>query len=501
MGKKDRRAAGMPTGRAPLSPRAVGWALGLICVLALGLRLLPAYQSLWYDEMYTMQNFIAQPWGHVLGFSAPAGQRVSYSPNNHVLFTILAKLVSPDDRDATLEIRLPSILAGALTPLVLAWPLRKERPGASLLLAVLVALHPWHVAFSAYARGYALLLLLAALATHCIPRRRAWLDWRYALLAAGAIYTHPLGVLVLPGNALWALWRGEARWTFVRSAAAGAVIALLLYAPFLRGLGGSVSEGAPSLGFAELVQGTLRHVQAGYDAGGIVNLLLPALVLIAGTVVAWRGNLLRQTTLCFAGMTLAGALLAVFYRPAGEVRAMLWLVPLYCIGATALLGGAVGEASQGAPGSRWGGWTMRLASYALMALMLVHVHYIAQTPAQPIRDAIMAAREEFGESAVLIGVDMGAAEAHFLYMQPGRTRGLDGYAYKLEKLREIEDGTPGRKLAVLVFYEAYMDREPHRQEMRRHLRENYREAMRLPGRISPAVVYLRNGAMKSGAGK
>ena len=72
------------TNPSPRWPAAVLLGIGL---LALALRLPAMFHSLWYDEMYTLRMYIQQPWSH-----AVAGE---YSPNNHVLFTLLAKLITP----------------------------------------------------------------------------------------------------------------------------------------------------------------------------------------------------------------------------------------------------------------------------------------------------------------------------------------------------------------------------------------------------------------------
>src|SRR6476660_7493553 len=82
-----------------------------IVILALLMRAAPLAQSLWYDEMGTLVNFVGQPWSSIV--------RGEYSPNNHILFTLLAKLVTPesgDIADMTILLRLPSLIAGSLVP-------------------------------------------------------------------------------------------------------------------------------------------------------------------------------------------------------------------------------------------------------------------------------------------------------------------------------------------------------------------------------------------------
>ena len=84
----------------------------MIFILALLLRAPALGQSLWYDEIVTLFNYVLQPWSAIV-----KGQ---YSPNNHILFSLLAKLITPENGDVgdiTILLRLPSFIAGALVPI------------------------------------------------------------------------------------------------------------------------------------------------------------------------------------------------------------------------------------------------------------------------------------------------------------------------------------------------------------------------------------------------
>src|SRR5215212_1961110 len=67
--------------------------------LALALRLPAAMQSLWYDELSTLIYYISGSWSQIV--------QGRYSPNNHILFNLLAKLCSTDYGNVALQIRLP----------------------------------------------------------------------------------------------------------------------------------------------------------------------------------------------------------------------------------------------------------------------------------------------------------------------------------------------------------------------------------------------------------
>jgi mannosyltransferase len=74
-----------------------------------------------------------------------------------------------------------------------------------LLAALLLAVHPAHVAYSQEARGYALAILLCLLSTRLFVRVMESPGWGYAalyaLVSALAIYTHFFAVLILAAQA------------------------------------------------------------------------------------------------------------------------------------------------------------------------------------------------------------------------------------------------------------------------------------------------------------
>src|SRR5881394_1026921 len=63
----------------------------IVVFIAVLLRAPALGQSLWYDELVTLANFVSRPWSAIV--------RGEYSPNNHILFTLLAKIVTPENGD------------------------------------------------------------------------------------------------------------------------------------------------------------------------------------------------------------------------------------------------------------------------------------------------------------------------------------------------------------------------------------------------------------------
>lgn len=162
-------------------------ALALILALALGLRLFKADASLWYDEIFTVVNFVR----------LPTAQLVSTfdSLNNHMLYSLLAQISVGVLGENPLALRLPAILFG-LGSIIVQWRIarRVTGPVSALIIALLLALSYHHVWFSQNARGYTGLLFFCSAATWAFIKgleKPGWRIWTgYGLLVAAAMYTH-----------------------------------------------------------------------------------------------------------------------------------------------------------------------------------------------------------------------------------------------------------------------------------------------------------------------
>jgi len=94
-----------------------------------------------------------------------------------------------------------------------------------LVAALLLAVHPAHVAYSQEARGYTLAILLCLLSTRLFVRMMELPGWNmvalYALVSTLAIYTHFLAALIFPAQAVSLLaWRKGLPWRRLLVAAA-----------------------------------------------------------------------------------------------------------------------------------------------------------------------------------------------------------------------------------------------------------------------------------------
>jgi hypothetical protein len=322
----------------------------ILFALALSLRLIHFQQSLWGDEMNALLEYISGPWSKIV---APAAGR--YVPNDHVLFTILAKLCFQIGGGGARNlgspmvaglIRLPSLIAGALAPIALAWPMRRRAPLLAILVALLAAINPWLIAFSDEARGYSLMILLGIIATNLLPDgRRRW-PIGYAITMAAAIYTVQVaGVLLITHFLVVMMLRRTAIGAWVRGALLVVILSMLLLLPMARGIAfyyqhpmtmtadlGDLANQLPRFAFAG------QFVPDGMDPlihrpdpyRGATYWLLPVLVLIVGSRLAWRQAELKILVAVMAVATLLLFLIGLINPESAQVRfapwCALWLI-------------------------------------------------------------------------------------------------------------------------------------------------------------------------------
>jgi hypothetical protein len=312
--------------------------LGVI-LLGLAVRLPHLDQSLWYDEMTTLTQYVLAPWSKVL--AARAGQ---YVPNNHVLHTILAKLLYQSGSISIHleDLRLVALLAGVLVPIALAWPLRRSDPLIALVIAIVATLHPWLVDFSVEARGYSLVLLLGIIATNLLPtglaasaasERARWI--RYALALSLAIYTIPLAILLIPahGIAVFVVHRSKII-SWIKGATLALLLSILLYLPMYPGLRSYYRNPYPTtMGYREFLNALPRFAMTGIAVphSPAIFWALPVITIIIGSVLGWSRAVFRPTLVTMGVATLLGVLLPLVIPAATEVRFVPWILPWFCI--------------------------------------------------------------------------------------------------------------------------------------------------------------------------
>jgi hypothetical protein len=322
-----------------LSIRVVGERQAIWLVTAVGAicRLAALRQPMRYDEAVTWAYFVGRGWGEIVS---------SYPfPNNHVFFSLLAKLASSPAPFQPWALRLPAFVAGvAIIPLTWAVGRRFARPAVGLIGAALAAGSTTLIVYSTNARGYSLVvalflvLLLLADRLSSEPSAGTWVA--FAAVGALGLYTIPVMLYPLGTAAAWLLLaglrqRGEARRRIVAgvvvSSAAACALALLLYLPIIRSAGLGALAGnrfvAPSAWPAFLAALPRHAVELVVTWSAPAPPVLAPLVLLLALLGLRRREESERPSLAVAAAIWCGALLVVTHR-VPFVRVWLFLLPL-----------------------------------------------------------------------------------------------------------------------------------------------------------------------------
>ena len=301
-------------------------ALGALVIAALGARLIHLGEGLWFDEIWTLVQYVELPWGELV---------VTFdTQNQHFLYSLAAKAATALPLSEAAALRLPAALfgAGSIAALYVLGVLVTSRREAFLAAAVL-AFSSHHVWFSQNARGYTGVLFFSLLATWLFLRMlraetRGWkLPLLYAAVAALAVYTHLTAALTVVAHALVfgvrelaAVRRGRGVPAGPRRAAvAGLLLAttfsLQLYALVLpqlpqtlgggEGAAASVAWTSPLWLLSEMVAGLARGVP-----GGAISLLAVGLIGVVGLVGYARRDLTLVGLMILPALLTAIAMIA-----------------------------------------------------------------------------------------------------------------------------------------------------------------------------------------------
>lgn len=493
-------AGDLPISRRP--DRKARWLAALVVLAAALVARLPLVdQSLWYDEMYTLLHFVQQPVLRIV-----AGP---YSPNNHTLHSLLAKLSLEAAEGLGLAhdgggfagqeplLRLPSMLAGAACALALAWPLRRQLPLVALVIALVAALQPWLLAVSSEARGYALALLLAIVATNLLsgqpPGAGSPVFWRYSVAIAAMLYTVPITLAVLPGHALVIALLYRRQWKpLAMSMLLGVLLALVLYLPQRHGMVEHYRQLAgAALSPGQFVGQVLSMTQTGLHGLRTAPAAVAAMVLLGGSMLAWQMAALRPMVLTFAVAVVVAVGGGVLVPGARQLRFVPWTIPLYCLGMAALLSLAWRRPRAWAFPLTW---LSGAAGVVLLVSLVVSARQLITVPAQPIRDALQFAHQQAGGQPVL-ALHLGAAEAASLYGADAVVYGMAGDRRWVETvwLQSVERRFAAARPWLVVF-------DPVRVQssdpaLWRAIQSDYELVQRFAGRITPALVYHRRTAL------
>lgn len=234
----------------PAGALAEAGTLVAIVMFGLALRIGPMQRGLTFDELFTAVNFVGAE-------SAWKTASTSINFNNHVGYSLLARLAVNLLGQTDWALRLPALLLG-LGTLPVAWWLARPivGPGPALAATFALALTPEQIRWSTSARGYSAMLLGVLLASGLLfrllrqPSRE--LAALFALVTAFTVYVHLYTVSVVAVQVpllvlVW--WRGRHDPTLRRGAGLGllalvgaGLLSLLLYLPILPSLLASVQH-------------------------------------------------------------------------------------------------------------------------------------------------------------------------------------------------------------------------------------------------------------------
>jgi uncharacterized membrane protein len=425
---------------------------GLVLLAGVLARAWWLFQPLRLDEVVTLQQFATRP------DLADAVRFVSL--NNHLLNTLLVRVVVATLGDEPWMLRLPVFLAGCLAlPLLYLAVRRYYDEHAALLATGLLAAAPMLVLYSTVARGYALQLLLflallwllPALRTRPTPARIA----AFVGLSAACFYTQAstvylYGVLVV--------WWGASEWIatpperrvrrllgVLGILAVAALVTVLLYAPSFLGAGEeaprllrSGGEGRERVAGPQGLEAELFTLQKiweswVWDQPGFLVILLGACAVLA---MLFHRRVARERVPVWLGILVWCVPLYAWQGRHAPVRTWLSLAPIFFALAGAGLCLLLGTAGRLVPAlaPRWSAPVLALGaaiagnSYEIAVDGILEIRESGAYPAVPV--AVAYLREHLREGDVVL-----TGNSRQLYEYYFEKAGLDGSALR---------GSPGR---------------------------------------------------------
>jgi hypothetical protein len=227
--------------------RAWSWAwwaaAATLAAVWLWTRLTGLSRSLWWDEVFTAQRFIA-------GGPEVIFDPERYSANNHVLFSLLSSWTTDLLGTGEVVIRLWVVAPALLATVVLVWlAWTRIGPTVGVLALGLVTFSAFAGVVQTEARGYALGTLAAAvlLAVTASQAREASAGADTLAAVAGAVGMlafPPVMMLYLSHAGVWLLTRRTAKLRLVVFTAISGLVTALVLRPLL----GVMMEGADRVG-------------------------------------------------------------------------------------------------------------------------------------------------------------------------------------------------------------------------------------------------------------
>ncbi len=292
------------------------WLLALV-LGGVALRLPGLGAGLWYDEIQTLVQYVRQPMGMLV--------TTFDSTNQHLLYSVLARVFVLVGGESATTLRLPAVLLGAASLAALVvWGRRWLPPREGWLAAILLLVSYHHIWFSQNARGYTGLLLgtLAGTSVFLDLLRRPGTHrqvWTYAVIMALTVLTHVTALVVVAGHAavwLWqirALERGPHRWGPLAALALSGSLALLFYGPVLPQFVATLTTPNPDPVAPQwkeagwFVREAIGTLVRGVPAGALV-VPVGLGIGVAGVVSSWRHDRVATALMLLPMMGMAALL-------------------------------------------------------------------------------------------------------------------------------------------------------------------------------------------------
>ena len=315
--------------------------LGVLLV-ALALRLAHIQtRPLWYDEAFAVLYASLSPARMVYGTVTPVVGAGAADVHPLLYYFLLHGWMELVGR-SPLAVRFLSVGFGVIA-VALLWRLTAwcfDRP-TGLVVGILAAVNPFHVAYSQEARMYALLGLAAVVAAWGLLRalegkaggRKQFRFWMlYAAGAALVLYAHNLGAFVLLALNLLATVRRQ-WWRHLSALTLAGLVAMVLFGPWLVGIlpgqMGFVGRRywlAPP-GVDEVVRAVMLPVLTFYEPAPVwllgLGLFAGALLLALLVLRAWRTRSRAGWFLLLCWVPILLLFLISRWRPIYLERALL----------------------------------------------------------------------------------------------------------------------------------------------------------------------------------
>lgn len=457
---------GAPATEETVSRTAARWWVVAITILAAVLRVYGIDGELWLDEVNARLLYRD---------ASPVQIFVSYvTSNNHLLYTLLVKLVVALLGEREWVMRLPAVIFGIATiPVMYRASRLVLSRWSSLAAAALLAVSYHHVFFSQNARAYSAYLLFSLTASFFLTRAlqddrlRAWafyvattlLNFSATLIAAFVFAAH----LVAGAIAVLALMRVTKTIPrlVIRVAAVAAVTGFFGFQLYAAALPQMLIYMRlvyvdPAAGFAplswEFVRALAEGLSAGYGAGWVMAAAVPALAIGGAGFV----SLLRRNWAFVLTLTLPGVLLGAFLILRALVispRFFLLALPLGIMCGTRGL-----EIAFAIVAGRWVD-RRRVTALATAAVVLMAAaslwslrRYYA-VPKQAFRASLVHIQSSRAPGDIIIVVHLAAGGYEFYAPKFGLRDGEDFFLVRtVERLDRVLAAHPGRRaIAVTTF--------------------------------------------------